>query len=161
MSFSSRTPLQCGALRWWLIYHTEALEMKVFGDSPSQPPLVRVAALEAFKSPLSGYQGPQGLREKTQGAMVSGSPSGEIDFGQSSPAAKTGEFTTIPKKLLQAFFLVRLKLNSRRSELLFSHTTWCPRLQPPTCKARRWASHPAAFGNSVRPSRIELHQHTL
>jgi hypothetical protein len=65
--------------------------MKVFGDSPSQPPLVRVAALEAFKSPLSGYQGPQGLREKTQGAMVSGSPSGDDVFGQSSLTAEVGE----------------------------------------------------------------------
>ena len=34
----------------------EALDRKVLGESPSQPPLVRIAALEAFKSPLSGYQ---------------------------------------------------------------------------------------------------------
>jgi hypothetical protein len=46
--------------------------MKVFGASPSQPPLVRVAALEAFKSPLSGYQDLAALRRKTQGTMPSG-----------------------------------------------------------------------------------------
>jgi hypothetical protein len=65
--------------------------MKIFGDSPNQPPLARVAALGAFKSPLSGYQDSEALREKTQGTMVSGSPSGDNVFGQSSPAAEAGE----------------------------------------------------------------------
>jgi hypothetical protein len=74
-----------------LHFRIEVLDKKVFGKSPSQPPLGRVAALEAFKSPLSGYQGSAALRGKGQGTMVSGSPSGDNVFRQSSPAAKADE----------------------------------------------------------------------
>jgi hypothetical protein len=49
----------------------EALDKKVLGESPSQPLLVRIAALEAFKSPLSAYQGLTALRGKVQGIMPS------------------------------------------------------------------------------------------
>jgi hypothetical protein len=49
---------------------------KVFGESPSQSPLVRAAALEAFNSPLSGYQGAAALGAKAQGTML---PVGEKD----------------------------------------------------------------------------------
>jgi hypothetical protein len=50
-------------------HRTKALDRRVFGDSPSRSPLVRVAAREAFKLPLCGYQGSVALREKVQGTM--------------------------------------------------------------------------------------------
>jgi hypothetical protein len=48
----------------------KALDRKIFGDSPSQPPLVRVVALEAFKLPVCGYQGSVALREMAQGIAL-------------------------------------------------------------------------------------------
>jgi hypothetical protein len=60
---------------------------------------MRVAALEALKSPLSGYESSAALREKVQGAMVNGSPSGDNVFGQSSPAAKADEIYSSSNKI--------------------------------------------------------------
>jgi hypothetical protein len=48
-----------------IISRIEALDKKVFGYFPSQPPLMRIAATRlSFKSPLSGYEGSAALRRK-------------------------------------------------------------------------------------------------
>jgi hypothetical protein len=65
--------------------------------------LVRAAALQAFKSPLCGYHESVALREKVQGAMMSGSPSVGDVFGQSSSAAKADKIYSDSDKTTTGF----------------------------------------------------------
>jgi hypothetical protein len=110
------------------------LNKKVFGDSPSQPPLVRAGALDALKSPLCGYRGSVALRDEVKGTIVVGSPSGDDLFEQSSPAAKTDEIYSDAGKTTTG-------LSSRSTQAVlsatchyfFSRPTWCPRPQSATC----------------------------
>jgi hypothetical protein len=98
--FGLRVPLRFEGKWWWsILSRIGALGKIVFGDLPSQPPPMRVAALEALKSPLSSYKSSAALREKVQGTMVNGSPSGDNVFGQSSPAAKADEIYSSSDKI--------------------------------------------------------------